>query len=133
MHFVSQAFGAPKSKQIVSLALSLEPLEEKASLLEAPSLLAELARWHFRLGHLAYDKLKKLAERGEILKKMKDTNPPKCTGGLFGAMTKVPYCTKGQQQSKVFMASYPRQYTSVDQFQSSQAGFVAQFKGKLTT
>ncbi|KAL7484859.1 hypothetical protein ACHAW6_010465, partial [Cyclotella cf. meneghiniana] len=48
-------------------------------------------------------------------------------------MTKVPWRTKGQNQSNVFIATYPGQCTSVDQFQSSQAGFVAQLKGKLTT
>ncbi|KAL7476906.1 hypothetical protein ACHAW6_002742 [Cyclotella cf. meneghiniana] len=45
-------------------------------------------------------------------------------------MTKVPW---GQSQCNVFKATYPGQCTSVDQFQSSQAGFVAQLKGKLTT
>ncbi|KAL7480223.1 hypothetical protein ACHAW6_005922 [Cyclotella cf. meneghiniana] len=48
-------------------------------------------------------------------------------------MTKVPWCTKGQAQSKVFVATYPGQCASVNQFQSTQAGFVAQLKGKLTT
>ncbi|KAL7483425.1 LOW QUALITY PROTEIN: hypothetical protein ACHAW6_009077 [Cyclotella cf. meneghiniana] len=54
-------------------------------------------------------------------------------GCLFGAMTKVPWHTKRQNQSKVFVTTYPRQCTSFDQFQSSQASFVAQLKGKLTT
>lgn len=101
--------------------------------MEASSLSAELARKHFRLGHLPYGKLRELAKRGEIPKKLKNAIPPKCAGCLFGTMTKVPWRTKGQNQSNVFIATYPGQCTSVDQFQSSQAGFVAQLKGKLTT
>ncbi|KAL7476041.1 hypothetical protein ACHAW6_001927 [Cyclotella cf. meneghiniana] len=47
-------------------------------------------------------------------------------------MTKVPWCTKGQQsQGTVFVATYPGQCTSADQFQSTQVGFIAQLKGKL--
>ncbi|KAL7477494.1 hypothetical protein ACHAW6_003302 [Cyclotella cf. meneghiniana] len=46
-------------------------------------------------------------------------------------MTKVPWQTKGQNQGQVFTTTYPGQCTSVDQ--SSQVGFVAQLKGKLTT
>ena len=93
-----------------------------------------MARWHFRLGHLSYDILKQLAKRGEIPRKLKDVTPPKCAGCLFGAMTKVPWRTKGQQnKGTVFIATYPGQCTSTDQFQSTQVGFVAQLKGKLTT
>ncbi|KAL7475701.1 hypothetical protein ACHAW6_001610 [Cyclotella cf. meneghiniana] len=47
-------------------------------------------------------------------------------------MTKVPWRTKGHDQSKVFVATYPGQCTSVDQVHSSQAGFVAHLKGYLT-
>ncbi|KAL7477391.1 hypothetical protein ACHAW6_003196, partial [Cyclotella cf. meneghiniana] len=130
----SKAFGPSRSSaEIGSLTLSPQPSNRGDSLLEASSLSAELARWHFRLGHLPYDKLRELAKRGEIPKKLKDAIPPKCAGCLFGAMTKVPWRTKGQNQSNVFVATYPGQCTSVDQFQSSQAGFVAQLKGKLTT
>ncbi len=83
---------------------------------------------------MSYDILKQLAKRGEIPRKLKDAVPPKCAGCLFGAMTKVPWCTKGQQsQGTVFVATYPGQCTSVDQFQSTQVGFIAQLKGKLTT
>ncbi|KAL7475098.1 hypothetical protein ACHAW6_001027 [Cyclotella cf. meneghiniana] len=49
-------------------------------------------------------------------------------------MTKVPWCTKGQQnQGTVFVATYPGRCTSVDQFQSTQVGLIAQLKGKHTT
>ncbi|KAL7483433.1 hypothetical protein ACHAW6_009085 [Cyclotella cf. meneghiniana] len=133
MYFVCQALiGALKPKQTGSLTLSTEPLVKEASSHKAP-FSAELARWHFRLGHLAYDKLKKLSKRGEIPKKLKDLIPSMCTGCLFGTMTKVLWCTTSEHQSKVFAATYPGQCTSVDQFQSSQADFLTKLKGNFTT
>jgi hypothetical protein len=47
-------------------------------------------------------------------------------------MTKVPWRTKGNIQANVFKATQPGQVISVDQLQSTQPGFVAQLKGKLT-
>ena len=51
---------------------------------------AELMRWHYRLGHLTFAKLKELTLNGEIPKKLAKITPPKCAGCLFGAMTKIP-------------------------------------------
>ncbi|KAL7481171.1 hypothetical protein ACHAW6_007756 [Cyclotella cf. meneghiniana] len=48
-------------------------------------------------------------------------------------MTKVPWQTKGNESGKqVFKATRPGQVVSVDQMISTQPGFVAQLKGKLT-
>jgi hypothetical protein len=52
---------------------------------------AELMRWHYRLGHLPFAKLKMLAKNGEIPRRLAKVPPPKCAGCLFGAMTKVPW------------------------------------------
>jgi len=38
---------------------------------------AELMRWHYRLGHLTFAKLKQLALNGEIPKKLVKIKPPK--------------------------------------------------------
>jgi hypothetical protein len=48
-------------------------------------------RWHNRLGHLAFSKLKQLALYGKIPQCLAKVKPPACTGCLFGAMTKVPW------------------------------------------
>jgi len=50
---------------------------------------AELMRWHYRLGHLTFAKLKQLTLNGEIPKKLAKITPPKCAGCLFGVMTKA--------------------------------------------
>eukprot|EP00956_Cyclotella_meneghiniana_P041913 scaffold244679_cov63-Cyclotella_meneghiniana.AAC.1 len=48
-------------------------------------------------------------------------------------MTKVPWRTKSKDNKHVHQATYPGECVSVDQLQSTQPGFFAQLKGKLTT
>jgi hypothetical protein len=89
--------------------------------------------WHYCLGHLPFVQLKQLAKNGEIPRKLAKTTPPRCAGCLFGAMTKVPWRTKGNESGKqVFKATRPGQVVSVDQMESTQPGFVGQLKGRLT-
>jgi hypothetical protein len=52
---------------------------------------AKLMRWHYRLGHLAFSKLKQLALNSKIPQHLAKVKPPACAGCLFGAMTKVPW------------------------------------------
>ncbi len=52
---------------------------------------AELMQWHYRLGHLSFQKLKQLALNGEIPKKLSRLKPLKCAGCLFSAKTKLPW------------------------------------------
>jgi hypothetical protein len=90
-------------------------------------------RWHYRLGHLTFAKLKQLALNGEIPKKLAKVKPPKCAGCLFGTMTKIPWRGKETKAShEVFIATKPGECVSVDQLASTEVGFFAQMKGKLT-
>ncbi len=73
-----------------------------------------------------------LADNGEIPRKLQAVTPPKCAGCIFGAMTKVPWQTRATPSKHVFIASAPGKCMSVDQLQSTQVGFIAQLKGKLT-
>jgi hypothetical protein len=94
---------------------------------------AELMCWHYRLGHLTFAKLKQLALNGEIPKKLATVTPPKCAGCLFGAMTKIPWRGKETKAShEVFIATKPGECVSADQMASTEVGFFAQMKGKLT-
>ncbi len=94
---------------------------------------AELVRWHYRLGHLTFAKLKQLALNGEIPKKLTTVTPPKCAGCLFGTMTKIPWRDKETKAShEVFIATKPGECISVDQMTSTEVGFFMQLKGKLT-
>jgi hypothetical protein len=94
---------------------------------------AELMRWHYRLGHLSFPKLKQLALNGKIPKKLAKVFPPKCAGCLFGAMTKLPWQGKETKADhKVFIATKHGECVSVDQMTSTKVGFYAQLKGNLT-
>ena len=75
--------------------------------------------------------MKTLAELGEIPKRLAKVVPPKCAGCIFGAMTKVAWKGK-EDQRHIFIATKPGECVSVDQMISTQVGFIAQLKGKLT-
>ena len=90
-------------------------------------------RWHYRLGHLPFLKLKQLALIGKIPKKLAKVKPPKCVGCVFGAMTKIPWHGRETKVShKVCVATKPGECVSVNQMTLTELGFFAQLKGKLT-
>ena len=85
----------------------------------------------YQLGHLSFPKLKILAKIGEIAKRLVNIQPPVSAGCAFGAMDKVPW--RGKETAKqVFIATKLGQCVSVDQMISTQVGFFAQLKGRLT-
>ncbi len=93
----------------------------------------KLMHWHYCLEHLPFSKLKQLALNGEISKKVAKARPPKCARCLFGAMTKIPWHSRETKAShKVFVATKPGQWVSVDQMTSTEVRFYVQMKGKLT-
>jgi hypothetical protein len=127
----------PPSKAICSGPLTFDPHpqeeEDEHTTLAASNNQAELMRWHYRLRHLPFSKLKQLAINGKIPKKLAKVAPPKCAGCLFGVMTKIPWRGKETKSShKVFVATKPGECVSVVQMTSTKLGFVAQLKGKLT-
>ncbi len=111
------------------------PLEEDEEFyLAATNNQTKLMRWHYCLGHLSFPKLKLLAKNGEIPCRLAKIPPPKCDGCLFGAMTKLPWCGKESKSShKFFTATKPGECVSVNHMISTQVGFFAQLKGKLTS
>jgi hypothetical protein len=110
------------------------PTEEAKDVqLSAADKQAKLMQWHYRLGHLTFPKLKQLALNGKIPKKLAKVLPPKCAGCLFGAMTKLPWRGKETKANhEVFVATKPGECVLVDQMTSTEVGFYAQLKGKLT-
>jgi hypothetical protein len=93
----------------------------------------EMLRWHYRLGHLSFRRIKRMAELGILPKKLAQVTPPKYVGCLFGTMTKKPSRNKGNKPKGVgHLATSPGKMVSVDQLESSAAGFISQLKGKLT-
>jgi hypothetical protein len=127
----------PPSEAICSgpLTFNPRPLEEEDehTTLAASNNQAELMQWHYCLGHLPFSRLKQLTINGKIPKKLAEVVPPKCAGCLFGAMTKIPLRGKETKAShEVFVATKPGECVSVDQMTSTEPGFYAQLKGRLT-
>jgi hypothetical protein len=90
-------------------------------------------RCHFCLGHLSFPKLKLLAKNGEIPCFPAKVPPPKCTGCLFGTKTKLPWYGKESKSfHKVFVATKPGEWDSVNHMVSAHIVFFAQLKGTLT-
>ena len=87
----------------------------------------------YQLGQLGFPKLKQLALDGEIRKKLAKILPPKCTGCLFGAMTKLTWQGKETKADhELFITIKPGECVSINQMTSTEVGFYAQLKGKLT-
>ena len=108
-----------------------EKHSDKEQLLTAVSDRAELMRWHLRLGHLSFPRLKDLAEKGIIPRRLAMVRAPKCAGCIYGRMTKRPR-SKRKLQGKIKIAEKPGECVSVDQMESSSSGFIGQMKGRLT-
>ena len=125
---------SPSATRVGALTFDPEPprQDEEQSEFVATDEQAEFICWHYRLGHLPFAKLKQLAKLGEIPRKFAKATTPKCAGCIYGAMTKVPWRASQQQKSQIFVATRPGECISVDQMISTQVGFVAQLKGKLT-
>ena len=92
---------------------------------------AKLMRWHYRLGHAPFPKLKNMVFRGELPKRLLNVQNPFCAACQYGKLTKQAWRTKGKQ-SNTFESTYAGQIVSIDQMESPTAGFVVQLKGKLT-
>jgi hypothetical protein len=94
---------------------------------------AKLMRWHYRLGHLSFPKLKVLAKNGEIPCRLAKVPPPKFLGCLFGAMRKTPWRGKESKATRqVFVTTKPGECVSVNHMVSTHVGFFVQLKGGLT-
>ena len=92
----------------------------------------ELLRWHYRLGHLPFDRIKQLADKGQLPKRLLTCHTPFCAACQYGKMTKRPWRVKGDDKRTAKTATYPGQVVSVDQLESTSPGFIAQLKGALT-
>jgi hypothetical protein len=108
-------------------------IEDDEGRLAGESNQADLLRWHYRLGHLSFAKIKILTLLTILPRKLAAVKPPKCAGCLYGSMTKRPWRTKSaQNKGRLRTVQVPGECISVDQLESTLPGFVAHLKGKLT-
>ena len=89
-------------------------------------------RWHYRLNHLPFKRMFKMAEQGLLPKKILKANVPICPACQYGKMHRKPWRMKGRSPNSSRMATEPGQIVSVDQLESPTPGFIAQLKGTLT-
>jgi hypothetical protein len=108
-------------------------IEQEEETIAATSPRGELLRWHYRLGHISFSKLKIMALLNIIPRTLALTRPPKCACCIYGKMTRVPWRTKSKDNREIRKATAPGQCISVDQMESSTLGFIGQLKGRLTT
>ena len=92
----------------------------------------ELLRWHYRLGHLPFNRIKQLAHKGQLPKRLLACTKPLCAACQYGKMTKRPWRVKGDNKTISKTATRPGQIVSVDQLEANTPGLIAQLKGKLT-
>jgi hypothetical protein len=94
---------------------------------------AELLAWHYRLGHLSFPRIQKLAQRGDLPAYLKDAKIPRCSSCMFGKATRKPWRTKAPvNQQVVPPATAPGAVVGVDQLISATPGLVGQMRGALT-
>jgi hypothetical protein len=94
----------------------------------------ELMRQNIRLGHLPFFKLRALAEKGFLPRKIIHCRAPECAACMYAKAMKRPWCYSSEDQPiKPRMCSAPGECVSIDQLESDQPGLVAQMKGKVTT
>ena len=87
----------------------------------------ELLRWHYRLENMHFDRIKQLANKGHLSKRLLSCHTPFCAACKYGNMTKRPCRVKGDN-----LATNPGQVVLVDQLESMSPGYIAQLKGTLT-
>ena len=96
----------------------------------------EMMRWHCKLGHVPFRRLRLLALKGDLpssLLKVPDNDTPFCAACQYGKATKRPKRLKGAENKRsIRTATAPGQVVSVDQMESSTAGLIAQLKGRPT-
>jgi hypothetical protein len=69
-------------------------IEDDEGRLAGESNQADFLRWHYRLGHLSFAKIKLLALLKILPRKLAVVKPPRCAGCLYGSMTRRPWRTK---------------------------------------
>ena len=84
------------------------------------------------MGQLPFDRIKQLAQTGQLPKRLLTVKKPFCAACQYSKMTKRPWRVKGDNKHAAKTATQPGQVVSVDQLKSNSPGLIAQLKGKLT-
>ena len=92
---------------------------------QANSLRGEFLRWHYRLGHMSYAKMKMLVILRLLPTKLLQVKPPLCSHCKIGAMTRKPWRTKGKNnKGQLQQVDAPGKCVSIDQLESRTSGYI---------
>ena len=97
---------------------------------QANSLREEFLRWHYRLGHMSYAKMKILMILRLLSTKLLQVKPPLCSYCKIESMTRKPWRTKGKNnRGQLKQVNAPGRCVSVDQLESRTSGYIGVLRG----
>ena len=77
---------------------------------------AQLLAWHYRLGHISFEKIRQMAKRGDLPAKLADCKVPRCAACHFGKQTRRSWRSKAPvNRNKIPPVTVPGSVVSVDQ------------------
>jgi hypothetical protein len=89
---------------------------------------AELLRVHHRLNHIPFAKLKVMAQKGLIPKRLQHMEAPACSACLYGKASRKPWRSKPRTRT----ATKVGEIVSVDMLKSPIPGLIVQMNGWIT-
>ncbi|CAB9526635.1 Retrotransposon protein [Seminavis robusta] len=94
---------------------------------------ADILAWHYRLGHISFERIRKLAERGALPAHLIKARAPQCASCMFGKATRRPWRTRTPPNKiQTPSANGSGDVVGVDQLISATPGFIGQMRGLLT-
>ena len=94
---------------------------------------SELLQYHYKFGHISFEKLQKMAEQGTLPKRLAKCNVPRCSACLYAKATKRQWRQKTRRnEQRPDGPIKPGDVVSVDQMVSQTPGLIAQMTGFLT-
>jgi hypothetical protein len=94
---------------------------------------AQLLAWHYRLGHVSFAKIRKMAARGDLPANLAKCKTPKCAACVYGKFHKRSWRSKAPvNENKIPPATRPGAVIAIDQMISETPGLIAQMSGFIT-
>ena len=94
---------------------------------------SELLTWHYRLGHVSFEKIRQMSARGDLPAALRDCKVPKCAACMFGKARRRAWRSKSPvNKIRTPPVSAPGSVVSMDQLISAVPGFIAQMRGFIT-
>ncbi len=124
-----------ETKSMIGDALEAKDLIARVNNNEEPHTIQqeELLKWHCRLGHVSFAKLKEMSLRGDSPRHLATCTAPKCAACLYGKLTRRPWRNKSKVSTiKLLPVTQPGDCVSVAQFESSTPGFIGLMRGFVT-